>query len=100
MNYENMMGMHAIWWVFWAGLIAVFWPYRWLRVVPVAVALLSFYPVRTGTTRLLLLCGLMALWMAALIVFRQRRGVLSTLVAGAGVIAGLALLGWSLGMLE
>ena len=20
MNYENMMGMHAIWWVFWVGL--------------------------------------------------------------------------------
>ena len=27
MNYENMMGMHALWWVFWVGLIMLllFW---------------------------------------------------------------------------
>ena len=27
MNYENMMGMHAIWWVFWVGLaiLLVLW---------------------------------------------------------------------------
>ena len=27
MNYENMMGMHAMWWVFWVGLIMLllFW---------------------------------------------------------------------------
>jgi putative membrane protein len=24
MYYGNMMGMHALWWVFWAGLIAYF----------------------------------------------------------------------------
>jgi hypothetical protein len=33
---------------FWTGILAAFWPYRWLRVVPVIMALLSFYPVRTG----------------------------------------------------
>lgn len=42
---------------FWVGVIMAFWPHRWLRLVPVTVALISFYPVRTGTTRLLLLCG-------------------------------------------
>ena len=27
MYYENMMGMHAIWWVFWVGLVVtlLFW---------------------------------------------------------------------------
>jgi len=78
--------------VFWAGVIAVFWPYRWLRVLPVTVALLTFYPVRTGTTRLLLVCGVAALVVAAGVVFRQRKGVVSALAAGAVVIAGLALL--------
>jgi hypothetical protein len=78
--------------VFWAGVIAAFWPYRWLRLIPVTVALLSFYPIRTGTTRLLLLCGMTALWIAALIVFRRRRGVPATLTAIAGLIAGLVLL--------
>ena len=27
MYYENMMGMHAVWWVFWVGLVVslLFW---------------------------------------------------------------------------
>ncbi len=77
---------------FWTGIIAVFWRYPWLRLIPVVMALLSFYPIRTGTTRLLLLFGLAALWIAAAVVFRQRRGVLITLMAGAGLVAGFALL--------
>lgn len=77
---------------FWVGVSAAFWPYRWLRLVPITVALLSFYPVRTGTTRLLLLCGLVALWMIALVIFRQRRNVLMTLLAGAGLITAVAFL--------
>ncbi len=77
---------------FWVGAIAAFWPYRWLRLVPVTVALLAFYPVRTGTTRLLLVCGLSVLWISALVVFRQRRLVIGALIAGAGVMAGFVLL--------
>ena len=77
---------------FWVGVIAVFWPYRWLRLIPVIMAILAFYPVRTGTTRLLLLCGLFALWFAAVALFRQRRGVLAGLMAMAVAVAGFALL--------
>ena len=77
---------------FWAGVIAAFRPYRWLRLAPVVMALLSFYPVRTGTTRLLLLCGMAFVWIAAVVVFRQRRRVVTTLMAAAGLIAAFALL--------
>ena len=78
--------------LFWIGVVAVFRPYRWLRLVSTAVAMLCFFPVRTGTLRLLLLCGLMVLWIAALIVFRQRRGVWRSLAAASGLIAGFLLL--------
>ncbi len=77
---------------FWVGVILAFWPHRWLRLIPVTVALISFYPVRTGTTRLLLMGGFAVLWLAAVVVFRQRRRVLISLVAGAGVMAGFLLL--------
>ena len=78
--------------VFWAGVIASFRSYGWRRLLPIAVALLNLFPVRTGTLRLLLLCGMMALWITALVVFRQRRGVVGALLATGGISAGFLLL--------
>jgi hypothetical protein len=78
--------------VFWAGAIGAFWPYRGLRLLPVTVALLNFYPVRTGTMRLLLLCGVSALWIAAVIVFRARRGALTALLIAVATGVGFLLL--------
>lgn len=75
--------------LFWAGVIAAFRSYRGLRLLSIAVALLCFFPVRTGTIRLLLLLGLAALWIAAWIVFRQQRRVTATLLAGVVVAVGL-----------
>ena len=77
---------------FWTGVIGAFWPYRWLRLIPTATALIAFYPVRTGTTRLLLVCGCTTVWIAAMIVFRQQRSVSVALAAAGGIGLGFALL--------
>lgn len=77
---------------FWAGVIAGFWQHRWLRLLPMAVAMLCFFPVRTGTLRLLLLGGLIAVWISAMVLARQRRPVLGALLAVGAIAAGFLLL--------
>ena len=76
----------------WAGVIASFWTNRGLRIAAFAVALLEFFPIRSGLTRMGLLLGMAGLLVAVLLLYRKRKEVVFGLLAAILAIGGFLLL--------
>jgi hypothetical protein len=63
------------------GAVILIWRERYLRLVPIALTVLQFYPVRTGLTRAGLTALVLAAWIALLYVNRRHGAIVAALAA-------------------